>query len=153
VTRDEKGRARALEVQFVISARRLSLGAVGPGRLAAVTTFLVFLAAGVLTSRVPIFVPVVYVCASVISCLAYAVDKGRATSKEWRISESALHLLSLAGGWPGALVAQRVWRHKTRKTSFQVVYWITVVVNVAAFAIFASPVATRELLSLGYGRW
>ncbi|WP_153605141.1 DUF1294 domain-containing protein, partial [Pseudomonas aeruginosa] len=34
-----------------------------------------------------------------------------------------LHLFELLGGWPGALVAQQVFRHKTRKLSFQLVFW------------------------------
>jgi uncharacterized membrane protein YsdA (DUF1294 family) len=40
-----------------------------------------------------------------------------------------LHLFALAGGWPGALIAQRLLRHKTKKQSFQVVFWATVALN------------------------
>ncbi|RYM12717.1 DUF1294 domain-containing protein [Pseudomonas aeruginosa] len=35
----------------------------------------------------------------------------------------ALYWFELLGGWPGALVAQQVFRHKTRKLSFQLVFW------------------------------
>jgi hypothetical protein len=38
-------------------------------------------------------------------------------------------LVSLLGGWPGALVAQKVFRHKTQKVAFQRVFWVAVVVN------------------------
>lgn len=48
-----------------------------------------------------------------------------------RVPESHLHLLSLAGGWPGALIAQPVFRHKTIKQPFQGVFWATVVLNMA----------------------
>ena len=52
-----------------------------------------------------------------------------------RVSENTLHMLSLAGGWPGALLAQRYLRHKTIKEPFQRVYWITVLLNVIVSAI------------------
>jgi uncharacterized membrane protein YsdA (DUF1294 family) len=52
--------------------------------------------------------------------------------------------LGLACGWPGAIIAQQVMRHKTLKMSFQVVFWVTVVVNVVAFVVF-SWVATLPL--------
>jgi uncharacterized membrane protein YsdA (DUF1294 family) len=45
-----------------------------------------------------------------------------------------LHLLSLAGGWPGALVAQRAFRHKTQKLSFKIVLWAIVAAHCAALA-------------------
>jgi len=63
----------------------------------------------------------------------YAIDKSAARKGAWRTQESTLHLLSLAGGWPGALIAQQKLRHKTRKPSFRVVFWITVVLNCGAF--------------------
>lgn len=58
--------------------------------------------------------------------LLYAADKSRAKAGDWRIAESVLHCCSLIGGWPGAFVGQRLFRHKTQKCSFQVVFWITV---------------------------
>ena len=42
-----------------------------------------------------------------------------------------LHGLEAAGGWPGALVAQRVFRHKTRKRSFQIIFWLIVLAHLA----------------------
>lgn len=63
---------------------------------------------------------------SVASYGLYAYDKQRAQAGKWRIPESRLHLFSLLGGWPGAYVAQRRFRHKTAKTFFQVVFWIIV---------------------------
>ncbi|WP_038167611.1 DUF1294 domain-containing protein [Verrucomicrobium sp. BvORR106] len=63
---------------------------------------------------------------SVASYGLYAYDKQRAQTGKWRIPESRLHLFSLLGGWPGAYLAQRRFRHKTAKTLFQAVFWIIV---------------------------
>ena len=62
---------------------------------------------------------VLYLAASAASIVVYAVDKSAARHGRWRASESTLHLLAIIGGWPGALVAQQVFHHKSRKPSFQ----------------------------------
>ena len=73
----------------------------------------------------------VYAIASAASFLAYAADKRAARSGAWRTPESTLHVLALAGGWPGALMAQALLRHKTQKSSFRAVFWLTVAANCA----------------------
>jgi len=65
----------------------------------------------------------VYAIASVISFAAYGLDKRSSMRGARRVPERSLHLIDLLGGWPGGLVAQRVFRHKTRKLSFQGVFW------------------------------
>jgi uncharacterized membrane protein YsdA (DUF1294 family) len=52
----------------------------------------------------------------------------------WRTAENRLHVLALLGGWPGALIAQQVLRHKSRKASFRFTFWVTVVLNCVALA-------------------
>ena len=47
--------------------------------------------------------------------------------------------MALLGGWPGAIFAQRVFRHKSSKPSFQSVFWITVVLNCVALGALLSP--------------
>jgi len=74
-----------------------------------------------------------YLGMSFIAFIAYALDKSAAVSGRWRTSEQTLHLFSLAGGWPGALLAQQLLRHKTSKQSFVYAFWFTVLLNVAAF--------------------
>ena len=76
---------------------------------------------------------VVYIALSLLTFLAYAVDKSAAINGRWRTPEKTLHLLSLAGGWPGGLLAQQLLRHKCSKQSFVAVFWITVAANVAGF--------------------
>lgn len=74
-----------------------------------------------------------YVLLSMFAFAMYAVDKSAARKGTRRISESTLHFLSLTGGWPGALIAQQVLRHKTRKQSFRFVFWLTVILNCCVF--------------------
>lgn len=66
---------------------------------------------------------------SVLAFLAYWRDKRSAERNDWRTPEQSLHLLELLGGWPGAFLAQQVFRHKTRKLSFQLVFWAIVVLH------------------------
>jgi uncharacterized membrane protein YsdA (DUF1294 family) len=49
-----------------------------------------------------------------------------------------LQFASLVGGWPGALLAQGLLRHKSKKASFQVAFWMTVVANVGLMAWWLS---------------
>ncbi len=63
--------------------------------------------------------------------LVFGYDKYAARKKMWRVRESTLHVLALIGGSPAALVAQQLFRHKTVKRSFQLVYWGIVVLQVA----------------------
>jgi uncharacterized membrane protein YsdA (DUF1294 family) len=63
---------------------------------------------------------------SAFTCWVYAHDKRQAQAGEWRVSEAQLHLLELLGGWPGAWLAQRRFRHKCAKAGYQVVFWLIV---------------------------
>lgn len=70
-----------------------------------------------------------YFVASMATFIAYAIDKSAARRHDARIAESTLHWLSLAGGWPGAIAAQAILRHKSRKQPFRMVFGITVLLN------------------------
>ena len=52
------------------------------------------------------------------------------------------NLLGLLGGWPGAIVAQQVLRHKSNKAAFRASFWLTVLANVAGFIVLSSPIRT-----------
>jgi uncharacterized membrane protein YsdA (DUF1294 family) len=64
--------------------------------------------------------------------VVYGQDKRWAATGRRRVPESTLHLLALLGGWPGGFVAQRIFRHKTSKRSFQVIFWGIVLVHQCA---------------------
>ena len=75
----------------------------------------------------------IYLVLSSVAFLAYAFDKAAAREGGWRTSETTLLFLGVAGGWPGALLAQQFFRHKTSKLSFVVNYWFTVFLNIVGF--------------------
>jgi uncharacterized membrane protein YsdA (DUF1294 family)/cold shock CspA family protein len=150
---DEKRRFRADDVKFVkrASAKFSSsdVGGTNTNSIGRVFTYL-FCAALILAvflGRLPLLILGVYLAASVLAYMAYAMDKAAAESRRWRIAEDTLHIWGLIGGWPGALFAQQQLRHKTSKTSFQVMFWITVVLNCAALGWLMSGSGTDFLRS------
>jgi len=83
---------------------------------------------------------------SCVSFVAYGFDKRRATNGSRRVPEQTLHVLAFLGGWPGAFLGQRLFRHKTQKISFLIGFWATVVLHVAlvgaiAYVVFDSSKA------------
>ncbi|KJH75137.1 DUF1294 domain-containing protein [Pseudomonas sp. ES3-33] len=70
-----------------------------------------------------------YGIVSVLAFFLYWSDKRKARTERWRTPENVLHAVELAGGWPGALVAQQVFRHKTRKVSYQALFWAIVLLH------------------------
>ncbi|WP_338760776.1 DUF1294 domain-containing protein [Massilia sp. METH4] len=72
-----------------------------------------------------------YACTSLACFILYAIDKRAARLGRRRTPERTLLLLGLVGGWPGGLLGQRLLRHKSSKTSFQVKFWIGTGVHLA----------------------
>ena len=131
---DDRGRINAMDVRFAgqnIVQRK-------PGkplpRVALGAGFLLAASGGTLLDLVPALVTIGYGLVSGVSYLIYSLDKAAAGKDMQRTPESTLHLVDLLGGWPGALIAQQQFRHKTVKASFQAAFWATVSVNVAVVA-------------------
>jgi uncharacterized membrane protein YsdA (DUF1294 family) len=80
---------------------------------------------------------------SLVCFLAYGMDKRRAGNGSRRVSERTLHVMAFLGGWPGALIGQRQFRHKTQKGSFRIVFWLLVVVHIG----IVGAVAYRMVMS------
>lgn len=59
----------------------------------------------------------------------YGFDKRQAVRGGRRVPELVLHGLTLAGGSVGAFAGMQLFRHKTIKGSFRLVFWIIVVVQ------------------------
>jgi uncharacterized membrane protein YsdA (DUF1294 family) len=79
-------------------------------------------------------VVIAYALMSVVAFAVYGIDKQRAVRGGWRIREATLQVIALFGGWPGAWLAQRVFRHKTSKSTFMIVFWAIVALHVCAWA-------------------
>ena len=87
------------------------------------------------------FVIAYYTLLSVVAFIVYRVDKRRAAGGDWRVSERTLHTIELLGGWPGAWIAQRVFRHKRHKTKYLVVFWLIVAAHILAWIGYSVIVA------------
>ena len=81
--------------------------------------------------KLPWLIVVWYVLIGGVTFFMYAKDKKAAQNNQWRTPESTLHLLSIAGGWVGAMVAQTYLRHKSQKAEFRMMYYLTVIINMA----------------------
>lgn len=129
---DSQGRPQAANVARIGDRRVGARSGFGNGALMLAAAFIAFVAVAVVAGVLPIIVLGLYVIGSLVTYFVYAWDKSAAKGDRWRTQESTLHLLGLLGGWPGALVAQHTLRHKSRKRSFQLVFWVTVIVHCGA---------------------
>ena len=143
---DDQGRPRAERVAFVdgTTTTRARTRTVS---VAFAALFLACLAVSVGAGELPFAVLGLYLIASLAAFLHYALDKSAAQTNRWRTRESSLHLLALMGGWPGALVAQALLRHKTKKVSFRIVFWATVVFNCLGLWWLVTPTGSEALRS------
>lgn len=98
--------------------------------------WLILLLAGIWMRRMPWVVLPALALLNIGTFFAYWKDKVAAEAQAIRIREDVLHALALLGGWPAAGLAQQVLRHKTIKRSFQAMFWLTVLVNVVALAVW-----------------
>ncbi len=77
------------------------------------------------------------IIASIGSFVAYGIDNRRAAKGRRRVSQRTLHGLALVGGWPGAVLGQRVFGHKTQKLTFRLAHWLIVLLH-AAIILFGA---------------
>ena len=115
--------------------------ACSPGLMLALlgtAAFVALLASLVAMGLAPVVLVGLYALLSVLLFFTYGADKSAARRRRWRTPEMTLHLMALLGGWPGGLIAQNFYRHKTKKWSFQFVFWCTVVMNCAVLLWFVT---------------
>lgn len=145
LNREGKKRARNVEIAKLAQSKKPratnSPAQWGGASLFAIPAFVLIYLVVASVWRVPVWVAALYVTASVGCFAAYAADKAAAAAGRWRVSEDTLLLLGVAGGWPGAIVAQQALRHKSNKASFRAKFWFSVMLNVVAFVVIHSPLA------------
>jgi len=83
---------------------------------------------------------IVVVVMSLVTFIAYWLDKRQAINGGRRVSERTLQLMAFLGGWPGALIAQRQFRHKIQKVPFRIVFWVLVVLHIGIVGAVAYAV-------------
>jgi uncharacterized membrane protein YsdA (DUF1294 family)/cold shock CspA family protein len=99
----------------------------------------------VLANKLPFIILILYIVVSILTFGIYAGDKTAAQKGKWRTSENTLHLFSLVGGWPGAVIAQSQLRHKSKKLSFRIVFWFTVVINCGILGWLLTPEGAQQM--------
>ena len=133
IAKDSQGRLRAGRFQYAGAAK---VGASIARRVwvaaAVVLVFFIILAGLFHRGNLPVSILVAYGVVSVVLFVMYWIDKHAAQRGGQRTAENTLHLFELCCGWPGALMAQQVFRHKTRKGSYQFVFWLAVLANLGA---------------------
>ena len=137
--KDPHGRLNAAAVRVVIPGKsaRPAPAATSNLRLPHITLGMFALLAATalwLSRQIPDWMMWLVAGMSLLLLRFYWHDKRAAQRGRRRTPENTLHLIALLGGWPGALVAQGLFRHKTSKRSFQIVFWIPLILNVAAIA-------------------
>lgn len=130
---DAKGRPCAKAAVMV--RQRARLIRFGLGQAAGLLAMLVLPVLALMVSELPpVFLAIYPAGVSLLTFLLYLHDKRQARNGGWRTPESTLHLCELAGGWAAAYLAQRLFRHKTAKGSYQLVFWLIVLAHQTAAA-------------------
>jgi uncharacterized membrane protein YsdA (DUF1294 family)/cold shock CspA family protein len=141
ITSGDNGKDKAVKVRLAKQTRvaRKPVRKTQTSSLPVVFTlvFMCALCASAYINRISWMVIGIYAVLSIVTFIAYGWDKSSARNGNWRTAESTLHLLGLMGGWPGAMAAQRLLRHKSSKQQFQFTFKVTVILNIVAAGYFA----------------
>lgn len=141
---DERGRLQARQIRYGSAVRReretrQSRATSTPRLMTAIfgtSAFFIAVLLAVVMGVAPWWVVPWYVVLSVVTFIAYGWDKVSAKGGHWRTQEKSLHTLEMLGGWPGAWLAQVLWRHKLRKESFKAEFQAAAAINVVALIAF-----------------
>ena len=90
---------------------------------------LIFAAIGSLFTSSPL--AMWFLLINMLTLVMYGADKMAARKGMRRVPEATLLVFGVTGGWPGAIVGQQLFRHKTQKQPFKTYFIISVIVNVS----------------------
>ena len=81
---------------------------------------------------------------NMLTLVMYGADKMAARKGMRRVPEATLLVFGVTGGWPGAIVGQQLFRHKTQKQPFKTYVFLSIVVSIAVMAAVChfSPVSS-----------
>jgi uncharacterized membrane protein YsdA (DUF1294 family) len=117
-------------------------------RLLVIPAFGLLLGAIHMTWPLPRLVTTLYGALSMALFIVYGMDKWAAKRGRARVAETSLHLIALMGGWPGALLGQQVFRHKTAKPAFLRWTWAMVALNLLALVWIVTPAGPQAVATL-----
>ena len=146
---DARGRCCAIEVRYANEKPNVVVLWFGVLPMVWMLSFVAVLAGATLQKAIPMVIGMIYLSLSLITFLLYALDKSAAEGGRWRRPENTLLLFGLMGGWPGAIFAQQLLRHKSSKREFQSIFWVTVLLNCAALIWMTSSSGTDVRALLG----
>jgi uncharacterized membrane protein YsdA (DUF1294 family)/cold shock CspA family protein len=136
LVRESNNRFKATNIKFLRDAKSSSNQSKAKGGsnfgVAFIILFCIGLSVSIVVGKLSLIIAGFYFVMSLITFIAYAIDKSAAQNGRWRIKESTLHVFSTIGGWPGAYFAQKKLRHKSSKEEFKSCYWVTVFLNLGA---------------------
>ena len=75
-----------------------------------------------------------FVLINVLTMAIYGADKMAARKGMRRVPEATLLAFGVTGGWPGAILGQQLFRHKTQKQPFKTYFMLSVILSIAAMA-------------------
>ncbi len=133
LSKDKSGRDCAINaIKFhkaKLTPTKKDTNTVGILSIFSITIFYLILFYFTKESSIQIYIIPYYIMISIFTFFIYSKDKDYAEAGSWRISEKTLHLLSILGGWSGALIAQDKLQHKSSKFSFKIVFFLTILLN------------------------
>ncbi|AZQ82761.1 DUF1294 domain-containing protein [Colwellia sp. Arc7-635] len=146
ITKDRDGRYCACDATFSgESLKQSNNKQINKFSIYLAVTFLATIVSSFYLGYSPVKLMAIYFGLSTLTFVIYATDKSKAQREVWRTPESTLHLLALAGGWPGAALAQQYLRHKSSKLAFRRVFWATVMINLGLVIWLHSPTGIKYL--------
>ena len=93
---------------------------------------LIFAAIGSLFTSSPL--AMWFLLINMLTLVMYGADKIAARKGMRRVPEATLLVFGVTGGWPGAIVGQQLFRHKTQKQPFKTYFFLSIVVSIAVMA-------------------
>lgn len=151
IVKDETGRFRAANVCYVLDKANLKNSSTSVSFscsfLIFIFLFLTFVIERSLKGFLPPWFPLLVLGANLITFLYYYQDKISALKNDWRTSENTLHWFSLIGGWGGAYIAQKIFKHKRKKQSFMLTYKLTVLINCLVIILYSTPQLLNKILT------